>query len=355
VVAEHLARLPFDLYARYRIAAQIIEAVREEPRAQLLDVGGGPGGTLGDFLPEHDVIASDLHLPSHWHTRAPDLVLADGAQLPFADGAFDAVVSMDTLEHVPPERRPVLLREAVRVSRGWVVAGCPCATPGVADADAALLSVVRTRFGEDFDTVHVLTEHLTYGHPDPDAMEQALVEAGAEVARIPSGRLDRWLPMMLLFYDLMALGRDDPVERVQAWYNHLLADDDLRDPAYRQIFIARLPDAPGPPLADVVAKIVPEGPPKVPGAAAFAALHDVLTSSLPAAVSAERARAEAAEAQLAAALDEVERQRGRAEAAEIHVRSLLEFRDRVINHPAMKLRRGIRRTFGAGDEGTREG
>jgi hypothetical protein len=354
VVAEHLARLPFDLYARYRIAADVVTAVQGPSRARLLDVGGGPWGTLGDFLPQHDVVASDLNLPSHWHTAAPDLVLADGAQLPFADGTFDAVVSMDTLEHVPPDRRPTLLAEAVRVSRGWVVAGCPCATPGVADADAALLSFVRAKFGEEFDSVAVLTEHLALGHPDPDAMEAALVAAGAEVARIPSGRLDRWLPMMILFYDLMALGRDDPVERVQAWYNHLLADDDLRDPAYRQIFIARLPDADGPPLADVVAQLVPAGPPRVPGAAAFAALHDVLTSTLPEAVAAERARAEAAEAALAGALAEVERQTGRADAAEIHVRSLLDFRDRVINHPAMKLRRGIRRTFGGsgGDAAT---
>jgi ubiquinone/menaquinone biosynthesis C-methylase UbiE len=354
VVAEHLERLPFDLYARYRVAAALVELVHPEPGGLLLDVGGGPGGTLAGFCPDHLVVASDRYLPTHWHTRAPDLVLADGAELPFADDAFDVVVSLDTLEHVPAERRGALLRELVRVSRGWVLVGCPCATPGVADADAALLSYVRHRFGEEFDTVAVLTEHLANGHPDPERIAATLSATGAEVARFPSGRLDRWLPMMLLFYDLMALGRDDPVERVQAWYNRLLSDDDLRDPAYRQVFVARLPGAPGPPLDEVIAAIVPDTPPRAPGAAAFEALRQVLGSALPEAVAAERARAEAAEAELAGVRADLERTTARAEAAEIHVRSLLEFRDRVLNHPAMKLRRGVRRTFGVGRGGGEE-
>jgi hypothetical protein len=347
VVAEQLKRLPFDLFARYRIAAQLVEAVHPDARARLLDVGGGPGGTLSSFLPGHDVIASDISLPSHWHSAAPDLVLADGAALPFADGAFDVVVSLDTLEHVPDERRDGLVAELVRASRGWVLVGCPCATPGVAAADAALLSLVRTRFGEEFDSVGVLTEHITLGHPDPERIGSALEAAGAEVARFPSGRLDRWLPMMVLFYDLMALGRDDPVERVQAWYNDLLSDDDLRDPAYRQMFIARVPGAPGPSLDEVVAGIVPSAPSKLPDAAAFEALQQVVASGLPALVEAERARATALAAELETAREELGRESARADAAEVHVRSLLEFRDRVLNHPAAKVRRGIRRTFGS--------
>ncbi len=342
MVAEHLARLPFDLYARYRVTAQIVEAVAPS-RARLLDVGGGPGGTLGDFLPQHQVIASDLNLPSHWHTPAPDLVLADGAALPFPDATFDVVVCLDTLEHVEPRKRTRLITELVRASSGWVVIGCPCATPGVADADAALLSYVRARFGEDFDTVAVLTEHLANGYPEPDEIRAALTAAGVEVAQFPSGRLDRWLPMMLLFFDLMALGRDDPVERVQAWYNHLLADDDLRAPSYRQMFVARRPDAKGPVLAEVIAKVVPDRPPRVPGTAAFEALRQVLSSTFPAALHEERAARLAVEEELAATRAELERQIARAEAAELHVASLLEFRERIINHPAMRLRRGVRR------------
>jgi hypothetical protein len=348
--AEHLTRLPFDLYARYRVAADLVAAVRPAPGARLLDMGGGPVDTLRAFLPGHEVVVSDVELPSRWHTPAEDLVLARGGALPFPDDAFDVVVSLDTLEHVDPAERPPALAELLRVSRGWVLVGCPCATPGVADADAALLAYVRQRFGEDFDTVQVLTEHLTYGYPDPDAIAAGLAAQGAEVARFPSGRLDRWLPMMLLFFDLMALGRADPVERVQHWYNHLLSDDDLREPAYRQMFIARLPDAEGPPLDEVVAGIVPAGPPRAPGAAAFQALGDVLGSALPEAVQAERERAAALEAELAAVREELEREQARADTAEVQVQALLDFRDRVLRHPAVRLRRGVRRAFGSGGD-----
>lgn len=345
MVAEHLRRLPFDLFARSSIAARAVELVHPEPGGLVLDVGGGPS-SIQPFLDHHEVIASDLHFPTAWHTPAENLILADGAALPFADGAFDVVVCLDTLEHVMPEQRGTLVAEALRTSRGWVVLGCPCATPGVADADAALLSYVRHKFGEEFDTVAVLTEHLAYGHPDPEEITQHLVRSGAEVRRIPSGRLDRWLPMMFLFYELMALGRDDPVERVQAWYNGLLAADDLHEPAYRQIFIARLPDASGPPLATVVSALLPSGGPRLPDAAALGALRTALSESLVEAVADERRTVERLRAELDAAREEIEREAGRADAAELHVRSLLEFRDRVLNHPAMKMRRGIKRTLG---------
>jgi SAM-dependent methyltransferase len=352
MVAEHLRRLPFDLFGRYRLAGRLVEHLHPTGTATVLDVGGAPIGTLAGFLPQHDVVVSDLQVPGRWHDPAPDLIVADGAELPFADGAFDVVVCLDTLEHVPVGRRSDLLHEALRVSRGWVLVGSPCATTGVADADAALLAFVRARFGEDFATVQILTEHLTFGHPDPADITEALQRGGADVARFPSGRLDRWLPMMLLFFDLLALGRDDPVERVQSWYNSLLADDDQRDPAYRQMFLTRLPTAQGPPVEEVRAALVPPTPPRAADAAGFEALRQVLTSSLTDVVAAERARADGLAAEVEELREALEHQTGRADAAEIHVRSLLQFRDRVINHPAMKVRRGIRRTLGA-DEGPR--
>ena len=44
-------------------------------------------------------------------------VQASGVQLPFRDGAFDLVCSLDTLEHIPGEQRPAFLSEILRVSR----------------------------------------------------------------------------------------------------------------------------------------------------------------------------------------------------------------------------------------------
>jgi ubiquinone/menaquinone biosynthesis C-methylase UbiE len=46
---------------------------------------------------------------------------ASADALPFSNEAFDAVVSMRFLPHIPTQQRRVMLREMARVSRRWVV------------------------------------------------------------------------------------------------------------------------------------------------------------------------------------------------------------------------------------------
>lgn len=360
-----LERKPFDHYARYRLAADVADAVRGAAPLRILDVGGGPG-SLAAFLPDDRITATDLEVPSGWFTTAPDLVVATGAALPFADGAFDLVTTLDTLEHVPPAVREGFLAECRRVSRGWVLVVCPCATPGVADADEALRRYVRHRFGPDFPTTQILDEHLDHGHPDPAVVERVLAADGAEVARFGSGRLDRWLPMMVLFFHLLALGDDAVVEGVQAWYNRLLYRDDLRDPAYRQAFLARRAGASGPAVADVLARVLPgEVPTLDAGALAVVQLGlESLAAELLAERTAERdrlaqerdaaaGRADAAEGRAAEAvaqlggmqqrLEEVERQLA---AVRAERDALAAFRDRVLDHPALRARRLVKRLLG---------
>lgn len=304
-----LLRLPFDLYARCRLAVDAIERVRAGAGRggplQVLDVGGGPH-SMASFLTGDAVVTVDRWPPpSEWYALPSRFALADGARLPFADGAFDVVVSLDTLEHVPQAQRDRLLAELGRVTRGWALVACPCATDGVADADAAVLSVVERRFGEAFPTVAVLREHLGYGHPDPAAVRAALEAGGADVAQVPSGRLDRWVPMTLVFYALLALGDDEPVERVQAWYNARYTVDDRRAPAYRQAFLARWPGAAGPAPDEVAAALVPgdrlAAAAPAPADDGLAAVRTVLEHPLVELAEARQRRIEELESALAAA------------------------------------------------------
>lgn len=343
MVADSLRRLPFDHYARYRLAADVVGATCPGgSERDVIDIGGGPG-SLAAFLPGDRVVASDLVAPTYWHEAAPRLVLADGGRMPFAPGAFDVVVTLDTLEHVPAKRREGLLRETLRISRGWVLVVCPCATPGVAEADGALLALVRHKFGEEFETVQVLQEHLGFGHPDPLRVEQVLAAEGAEVVRFPSGRLDRWLPMMVLFYHLLALGRDDPVERVQAWYNALFYRDDLREPSYRQAFLAKVPGAAGPSPAEVVAQLLPQGPPLVADASALEAMRLGLTEDLSETVAEYRGRLHELEREIGALSERFRAATQRADAAEQHAAGLEAFRQQVLSHPLVRLRSRTRR------------
>lgn len=236
VQQDHLLRRPFDHFARYRLAAEIVEATAG-PSARVLDLGGGPG-SLQAFLPDARVTSTDVVAPSSWHEQAPSLVLADGAALPFADDAFDIVVSLDTLEHVVPTSRQSFLRECARVAGEWVLVVCPYGTPGVADADTALRAYVANRFAADLPTIGILDEHLGYGHPDID-VSQALLERQGPVARIPSGRLDRWFAGMITFFHLLSIGQDEPVEVTQRFINTNFYEADLSGPAYRHGLLLR--------------------------------------------------------------------------------------------------------------------
>lgn len=54
-------------------------------------------------------------------TEKPSLVVGDAEALPFADAAFDVVVSLRLFGHLPPSARTRALRDFRRVSRGHVV------------------------------------------------------------------------------------------------------------------------------------------------------------------------------------------------------------------------------------------
>lgn len=351
---EDLRRQPFDHYARHRLAAEVISRVGAR---RVVDVGGGPGSLAAHLPAGVHVMAVDVTVPDRWHHPAPRLVVADGARLPLADGTADIVVSLDALEHVPPVRRDAVLDEAVRVSAGWVLVVCPCATPGVVEADTALRSYVAARFPDGFPTVQVLDEHLDLTHPDPAAVRARLERGGAQVAVLPSGRLDRWLPMMIAFHHLLLLGDDDIVERLQAWYNPTHWRDDLREPAYRHAFLARLPGAAGPPAAQVASALLPDGPSPTPDATGLQALQAVLADgavTLAGRLQAElrtqteqahtlRRERDDAAAAAAAARQQAADAAARAAAAEQHAAALAAFREQVLGHPLMRVRRALRR------------
>ena len=76
----------------------------------MLDVGDTTG-YLSIFDPDLRSVGLDLVLAPD-HLAGVRRIVGDGCRLPFADRSFDAVVSADTLEHVPQEQREVFLLRA---------------------------------------------------------------------------------------------------------------------------------------------------------------------------------------------------------------------------------------------------
>jgi len=134
--------LPFDTYERHALVSRLLEGSRT-----VLDVGGRPRG-LAAFYRDGEVTALNVDEPAD--------VLYGGSSLPFPDGAFDAVTSIDVLEHLPRDERQTHLVELVRVARGRVVVCCPLGTPEHVEAERALAERYRHRF---------LEEHIANGLP----------------------------------------------------------------------------------------------------------------------------------------------------------------------------------------------
>lgn len=225
--AEEMLQLPFDQYQRYKVAADLLSRLKLAPGGRLLEVGGAPGPIEG-FLPGHDVIVTDLN-----GKREGRYAIADGSRLPFPDESFDAVVSLDTLEHVPRNRREDFLTELNRVTRDVVVLSAPFSDPHVHLAEEALNAFVRARFG-DFPT---LDEHSEHGLPELDFAVETLGSGGFSVATLPSGYLPRWLLGMLFHHELLASGLPE-LPQIHAYYNATVSDLDTRAPSYRQVVVS---------------------------------------------------------------------------------------------------------------------
>jgi hypothetical protein len=133
------------------------------PSAKILDVGGEvsySSNHIGRFVNGHTITTANV--------RPESDVKFTGKVLPFEDDSFDAVISIDTVEHVPPEQRHSWLRELTRVSRKLVVLAGPVASDFNCEADKYLSDLYEQLHGKP----HQLAEHVIYGRPTVDEIAE---------------------------------------------------------------------------------------------------------------------------------------------------------------------------------------
>jgi len=96
---------------------------------RILEIGVGEGEVMRrvrERFPGVPLVGLDLPdqaLADHWRNEQLPCMFGDATRLPFADDAFDLVLAIEVLEHVPGPT--AALDELARVCRGHLVASVP--------------------------------------------------------------------------------------------------------------------------------------------------------------------------------------------------------------------------------------
>ncbi len=162
----------------------VVPLIAELGRGRLLDVGSGSESIAPRLGPGWTVTAVDRSFDDYGTAAGPsgnaaEHVVADAADLPFADRSFDVVLALDVLEHVPPQRRAAVLGEIARVAARRAIVACPAGAAALA-ADRRLADRYR-RAGRPLPGW--LQEHLDNGFPEPHELVAALAPFGRVTLR----------------------------------------------------------------------------------------------------------------------------------------------------------------------------
>jgi len=152
-----------DSYERHKIVADIIKK-SECNSSTILDVGGETRITtnhLAYFLPNRKVLTANV--------IAKTGMQVDGVKLPIDDKSFDAVVSIDTLEHIPQAQRNTAISEYFRIAKKEIILTGPIDNEYQRTSERRMNENYKKLFGTDH---HYLIEHLNYGDPTIQDLEK---------------------------------------------------------------------------------------------------------------------------------------------------------------------------------------
>jgi hypothetical protein len=242
--------LPFDQYSRMRIAENVVRtlygeiagkeaATGSEFRLRVLDVGGYPG-VLRHFLASEaydlsvvDVVPDDGTIPGYTQ--------GSGLDLPYEDGSFDVVTSLDTLEHIPDANRPRFLAEVQRVACHAVLLINPVQSLEADLAEETLDEYIRWILDAQQEQ---LAEHRQFGLPDFAGTMTTFEGAGWKTLAFPTANIHNWLFMMVAKHYLISLRdeRANAFERtLDRFYNLAFQESDRAQPSYRGVLVAVRP------------------------------------------------------------------------------------------------------------------
>ena len=225
--------IDYDQSQRYSRVARLLNQMLATVtgRVRILEVGCNILDLLPNFLdPERvEIIGCDVE-----RFRSDDnFVLIEKDQpLPFETASFDAVVSLEVLEHIPARDRPSFLADCLRIARHGAIFTCPNGVPQVVEAERWASLAYRDRHGIEHP---FLAEHLEFGLPGEAEICEHLARLECSYAVFDNAPLDDWLAMMVVSEIASERGvADEVVADLQRALATLPAGN---RPAYRKIYV----------------------------------------------------------------------------------------------------------------------
>jgi len=237
-----------DTALRYHAALELLaECWRED--LEIVEVGSGAGGVT-EFL-KHPVTGVDpaFGRTTERATRWLEQRVGSATALPLPDASVDAVLCLETLEHLQAGDRETALVEMVRVLRpgGRLIVTFP-AGPEAERLDRWLNERFRACHGREHPWA---AEHLRAGLPDSRELAGALARAAGPLAAVHvTGHLPAWAFRVL--HGLYTIGFGSPWTTMVGLRTPLAARALFailrrarRGPAYRAVLVLDKPHAAG--------------------------------------------------------------------------------------------------------------
>jgi predicted nucleic acid-binding Zn-ribbon protein len=234
--------LAFDHYQRYRLVTDIVKLVCEQTGEALegrtvLDLGGVQGFAR-TFLPRPvGITTANVQRSPYDRPEGENdtYVIVGEGPLPFADDAFDFVITCDVLEHVPAEKRNGFVTEIARVARRAAIVLAPFDTPGVKEAEALVSAVYESIFHAPY---RWLQEHTALSLPELESTATFFRGLFRSYAIMPSSHLPNWLVLMSVNVVLARHPHTAALnQQLTDLYASLYYPSDQREPAYRYALI----------------------------------------------------------------------------------------------------------------------
>ncbi len=152
-----------DIVLRYK---PIITDIRKNKYKKILEIGSDDYGIAPFLGLTHRITLFDF---SFRRKSLKSVIYKTGSvlQLPFKNKSFECVVSLDMLEHIPPNFRDKAISELMRVTKKTLYLGFPC-DPAARKRDKIFFNLISPF--KNSPHIKYIKEHLQNGLPSSEAV-----------------------------------------------------------------------------------------------------------------------------------------------------------------------------------------